>query len=103
MLAEYFAPLPTSIDCTVAVWTGSGGCLGGGSVVCTQLRCQQSCRGDVRSESLRAVGIHRLHSSPRDFSKCRLCIPEGKQALFVIVLGIGDRGLLLEHVAHQHR
>src|SRR5580700_431355 len=56
MLAEYFAPLPTSIDCTVAVWTGRGVV---SAVVCCLHAVAAASRvvAATASESLRAVGF----------------------------------------------
>src|ERR1700733_4796603 len=40
---------------------------------------------------------------PQRFLKGSLRVPEGKQALFVFMFGIGRGGLLLQQIAHQHR
>src|SRR5580692_1984915 len=100
MLAEYLAPLPTAMVCTIAVCTGSGR-------VSAAFCCLQARPPSVRAvasavrQSLTAVGfIGSLF--PKSLFKCSLCVPEGKQALFIIVVGVGDRGLLLQYIAQQY-
>src|ERR1700733_2997290 len=100
MLAEYLAPLPTAMVCTIAVCTGSGR-------VSAEFCCLHAVAPSVRavasavSQSLRAV---RFIASlfPKSFFKGSLCIPEGKQALLIVVVGVGYRGLLLQQIAQQH-
>src|ERR1700734_3318103 len=100
MLAEYLAPLLTAMVCTIAVCTGSGR-------VSAEFCCLHAVAPSVRaaanavSQSLRAVGFM-ASLLPKSFFKGSLCIPEGKQALFIVVVGVGDRGLLLQQIAQQH-
>src|SRR6202012_6231806 len=100
MLAEYFAPLPRAMVCTVAVCTGNGR-------ASAEFCCLHAVPPSVRvvpsavRQNLTAVGFI-ASLFPKSLFKCSFCIPEGKQALFIFVVGIGDRGLLLQHIPQQH-
>src|ERR1700677_3361330 len=97
MLAEYLAPLPMAMVCTIAVCTGSGR-------VSAEFCCLHAVAASVRavaiavSQSLKAVGFI-ASLFPKSFFKGSLCIPEGKQALFIVVVGAGHRRLLLKQIA----
>src|SRR6202522_3306402 len=100
MLAEYLAPLPTAMVCTIAVCTGSGS-------VSAEFCCLHAVPLSVRAiasavrQNLAPVGfIGSLF--PKSLFKCGLCVPEGKQALFIVVVRVGDRGLLLQQIAQQY-
>src|SRR5277367_4094213 len=100
MLAEYLAPLPTAMVCTFAVCTGNGR-------VSAEFCCLHAVPPSVRAvpsavrQNLTAVGFI-ASLLPKSLFKCSFCIPEGKQALFIFVVGVGDRGLLLQQIAQQH-
>src|ERR1700722_7156152 len=68
MLAEYFAPLPTSIDCTVAVWTGRGVV---SAVVCCLHAVAPASRvvAATASESLMAAGFIGITPPPKIFRR----------------------------------
>src|ERR1700678_2980347 len=100
MLAEYLAPLPIAMVCTVAVCTGNGRV--SGEFCCLHALAPSTIAvPSAVSHSLTAVGFI-ASLFPKCLFKCSFCIPEGKQALFVFVVGVGDRGLLLQQIAQQH-
>src|SRR5580692_1252737 len=101
MLAEYFAPLPMATGCTSAVCTGRGS-------VSAAFCCLHAVSPAIRAAA--SVAIKNFADAgfiaslfPQGFLKRSLRIPEGKQALFVFMFGVGRGGLLLQQVAHQYR
>src|SRR5579859_2401016 len=97
MLAEYLAPLPTAIVCTMAVCTGTGRV---SAASCCLHPIAPSRRGPAMpaAQTLMMMGFI-TSLFPKRFLEQSFCIPEGKQALFVIVVGVRYSGLLLQHVA----
>src|ERR1700722_6567754 len=101
MLAEYFAPLPMATGCTSAVCTGRGS-------VSAAFCCLHAVSPAIRAAA--SMAIENLADTgfivslfPQGFLKGSLRVPEGKQALFVLMFGVGRGGLLLQQIAHQHR
>src|ERR1700692_29083 len=96
MLAEYLAPLPTPIVCTMAVCTGTGKV---SAASCCLHPIAPSRRGPATpaTQTLMMMGfIDSLF--PKGFLEQSFCVPEGQQALFVIMVRVGHGGLLLQHV-----
>src|ERR1700679_447156 len=100
MLAEYLAPLPTAMVRTVAVCTGNGR-LSAEFCCLHPLAPSTIAVPSAVSQSLTAVGFI-ASLFPKSLFKCGFCVPEGKQALFIFVVSVGDRGLLLQQIAQQH-
>src|SRR6185437_16192683 len=103
MLAEYVAPFWLEIVSTVTARTGVAT---GAAATC----CLHPVPAMVNRLASAAVRMHIgtvMHCMAllltQGLLKCRLRIPERKQAGLIIMVGVGDRCLLLQHIAHQHR
>src|ERR1700761_5988586 len=97
MLAEYLAPLPTAIVCTIAVCTGTGRV---SAESCCLHPVAPSRRGPATAAAKNLVTVGFISSLfPKSFLEQSLGVPEGQQALFIILIGVSHRSLLLQHVA----
>src|ERR1700677_2061766 len=101
MLAEYLTLLPTATGSTNAVRTGTG-----------RVSAASCCLHAVDESNTMLVATLKESSNhlrvigsllAQRLLKGSLCIPESKQALFIVMIRVGDRGFLLQQIAHKNR